>query len=128
MSQSAQFLGTGRRKTAVARVRLAPGTGTIVVNERTFEVYFPVEEAWEADFSANDDLIRLANPIASQMAVMRSSLFGGLISNLVTVLCGCATSCTRVSQRRRSAGRVSSCSFMHTSSSRPCSCSMRGTL
>ena len=43
MSQSAQFLGTGRRKTAVARVRLAPGTGTIVVNERTFEVYFPVE-------------------------------------------------------------------------------------
>ena len=45
-----------------------------------------VEEAWEADFSANDDLIRLANPIASQMAVMRSSLFGGLISNLVTNL------------------------------------------
>ena len=43
MSQSAQFLGTGRRKTAVARVRLAPGTGTIVVNARTFEVYFPVE-------------------------------------------------------------------------------------
>ena len=45
-----------------------------------------VEEAWEADFAGNGDLIRLANPIASQMAVMRSSLFGGLISNLVTNL------------------------------------------
>jgi phenylalanyl-tRNA synthetase beta chain len=45
-----------------------------------------VEEAWEADFAANDRLIRLANPIASQMAVMRSTLFGGLISNLVTNL------------------------------------------
>ncbi|UCV17208.1 phenylalanine--tRNA ligase subunit beta [Ferribacterium limneticum] len=45
-----------------------------------------VEEAWEADFAANTDLIRLANPIASQMAVMRSTLFGGLISNLVTNL------------------------------------------
>ncbi len=48
-----------------------------------------VEEAWEADFAAKTaeaDLIRLANPIASQMAVMRSNLFGGLVSNLVTNL------------------------------------------
>jgi phenylalanyl-tRNA synthetase beta chain len=45
-----------------------------------------VEEAWEADFAANNQLIRLANPIASQMAVMRSTLIGGLISNLVTNL------------------------------------------
>ena len=45
-----------------------------------------VEEAWEADFAANAAPIRLANPIASQMAVMRSTLFGGLISNLQTNL------------------------------------------
>jgi len=45
-----------------------------------------VEEVWEADFAANTNPIRLANPIASQMAVMRSTLFGGLISNLVTNL------------------------------------------
>ena len=45
-----------------------------------------VEETWEADFAANTNPIRLANPIASQMAVMRSTLFGGLISNLVTNL------------------------------------------
>lgn len=35
--------GTGRRKTAVARVRLASGTGKILVNGRTFENYFPAE-------------------------------------------------------------------------------------
>jgi small subunit ribosomal protein S9 len=33
---------TGRRKEAVARVRLRPGTGKITVNERSFEDYFPV--------------------------------------------------------------------------------------
>jgi small subunit ribosomal protein S9 len=32
---------TGRRKTAVARVRLTPGTGKIDVNGRPFEEYFP---------------------------------------------------------------------------------------
>ena len=32
---------TGRRKGAVARVRLRPGTGTITVNNRAFENYFP---------------------------------------------------------------------------------------
>ncbi|HET6720037.1 MAG TPA: phenylalanine--tRNA ligase subunit beta [Rhodocyclaceae bacterium] len=43
-----------------------------------------VEEAWENDFAGNDQLIRLANPIASQMSVMRSTLIGGLVANLVT--------------------------------------------
>jgi len=33
--------GTGRRKEAVARVRLVPGTGVIKVNGRTLEDYFP---------------------------------------------------------------------------------------
>jgi len=38
-----EFLGTGRRKTAIARVRLATGTGKITVNGRTFENYFPLD-------------------------------------------------------------------------------------
>ena len=38
-----EYLGTGRRKTAIARVRLATGTGKITVNGRTFENYFPVD-------------------------------------------------------------------------------------
>lgn len=43
MADTSEFLGTGRRKTAVARVRLAIGTGKIMVNGRAFETYFPVE-------------------------------------------------------------------------------------
>ena len=43
MAESTESLGTGRRKTAVARVRMAPGTGKILVNGRTFENYFTVE-------------------------------------------------------------------------------------
>ncbi|MDR1462893.1 MAG: phenylalanine--tRNA ligase subunit beta [Azoarcus sp.] len=43
-----------------------------------------IEEAWERDFCANDTPIRLANPIASQMSVMRSSLIPGLIANLAS--------------------------------------------
>jgi small subunit ribosomal protein S9 len=39
-----EFLGTGRRKTSVARVRLSSGTGKIVVNGRTFENYFPMDQ------------------------------------------------------------------------------------
>lgn len=42
-SQSSEFLGTGRRKTSVARVRLAIGSGKITINGRTFETYFPLE-------------------------------------------------------------------------------------
>ena len=42
-SKVQEFLGTGRRKTAVARVRLAAGNGKITVNGRAFEVYFPTD-------------------------------------------------------------------------------------
>ena len=38
---SIQFYGTGRRKTAVARVYLRPGTGKITVNKSDFDIYFP---------------------------------------------------------------------------------------
>jgi len=38
-----QYLGTGRRKTAVARIFLRPGKGDITVNGRALENYFPTE-------------------------------------------------------------------------------------
>jgi small subunit ribosomal protein S9 len=38
-----EFLGTGRRKTSVARVRLATGSGKITVNGRSFDNYFPLD-------------------------------------------------------------------------------------
>jgi len=39
--KNVQYLGTGRRKSSVARVRLIPGTGKIVINKREFEDYIP---------------------------------------------------------------------------------------
>ncbi len=40
-----QDYGTGRRKTATARVFLRPGTGTITINKRPLDVYFGRETA-----------------------------------------------------------------------------------
>ena len=42
-TKTIEFLGTGRRKTAVARVRLASGSGKITVNGRAFDTYFTLE-------------------------------------------------------------------------------------
>ena len=42
-TKAPHHMGTGRRKTAVARVRLAAGTGKILINGRAFENYFPME-------------------------------------------------------------------------------------
>ena len=41
MEKQAYFYGTGRRKTAVARVRLMPGNGAIVINGIPYEELFP---------------------------------------------------------------------------------------
>ena len=43
-TKKVQYLGTGRRKTAIARVRLIPdGEGAIIINKRTLEEYFPLD-------------------------------------------------------------------------------------
>jgi small subunit ribosomal protein S9 len=40
---SIEYYATGRRKTSTARVFLRPGTGTITVNRREFDTYFPTD-------------------------------------------------------------------------------------
>ena len=44
MAEQVQYYGTGRRKSAIARVFLRPGTGEIKVNGKKFEEYFVTEE------------------------------------------------------------------------------------
>lgn len=41
MQDNSYFWGTGRRKNALARVRVRPGNGEIKINDRTVEDYFP---------------------------------------------------------------------------------------
>jgi small subunit ribosomal protein S9 len=47
MKSAAYFQGTGRRKTSIARVRLVPGEGTVVVNGKPLEEYFGRDGAVE---------------------------------------------------------------------------------
>ena len=64
-----------RRSLHDLRARLAAVGYQEVVN------YSFVEAGWEKDFAGNEQPIKLLNPIASQLAVMRSSLIGGLLEN-----------------------------------------------
>lgn len=53
MSETVQeFVAVGRRKTAVARVRLTPGTGKIVINGRAFDDYFKTQALQNTVLSA----------------------------------------------------------------------------
>ena len=56
----ALYRGTGRRKTAVARVRLLPGEGKITVNGRDYEEYF-ARPAYRAAVRAPLELLGAAN-------------------------------------------------------------------
>ena len=40
MTKQVSFIATGKRKTSVARVRMLPGSGQIVVNQKAYETYF----------------------------------------------------------------------------------------
>jgi len=84
-----QYLGTGRRKTSVARVFMRPGTGEIKVNNRAFENYFPTEatravvrQALAAAESADKfDLVILAHGggVAGQAGAARLGISRALV-------------------------------------------------
>jgi small subunit ribosomal protein S9 len=84
-----QYLGTGRRKKAVARIFLRPGKGDIKVNNRPFENYFPTEstravvrQALAAAESADKfDVLILASGggVAGQAAAVRLGLARALV-------------------------------------------------
>jgi small subunit ribosomal protein S9 len=54
-STLSEALGTGRRKTSVARVRVRPGHGKIVINERPLEEYFHNDQQRRAVVSPLDN-------------------------------------------------------------------------
>jgi small subunit ribosomal protein S9 len=84
-----QYLGTGRRKTAIARIFLRPGSGNITINGRTVENYFPseagrvpVRQALQATETVDKfDVLILANGggIAGQAEAIRMGLSRALI-------------------------------------------------
>jgi small subunit ribosomal protein S9 len=77
--------GTGRRKTSIARVRLYPGTGSIVVNEKPIEQYF----SREADVTTVYAPLRATNT-ADQFQVMVKVSGGGVTGQAGAVSHGIA--------------------------------------
>jgi phenylalanyl-tRNA synthetase beta chain len=69
-------LPENRRTRHDLRARLAAAGYQEVIN------FGFVEADWERDFAGCEDPIRLLNPIASQLAVMRTSLIGGLVEKV----------------------------------------------
>ncbi len=71
-----RVMAESRRPLHAVRERLAALDYHEVVN------FSFVEPAWEADFAGSPEPIRLLNPIASQLSVMRTSLIGSLVANV----------------------------------------------
>ena len=44
MAETVQYYGTGRRKSAIARVFLRPGSGNYTINRKPYETYFVTEQ------------------------------------------------------------------------------------
>lgn len=86
---------TGRRKTAVARVRMLLGSGTITINERTLEDYFPrptsrmrILEPFEATETVGqyDVLVNVeGGGIAAQADAVRHGISRALVSATETL-------------------------------------------
>jgi small subunit ribosomal protein S9 len=84
-----QQLGTGRRKTATARIFLRPGKGQITVNNRPFEQYFANESARSyvrqpllaAEMADRFDVLILANGggVSGQAGAARLGIARALI-------------------------------------------------
>ncbi|MFT4189974.1 MAG: phenylalanine--tRNA ligase subunit beta, partial [Comamonas sp.] len=73
---------TARRKTESRRDRFAVRHALAGLGYQETINFSFVEERWEADLAGNAQPIRLLNPIASPMSVMRSSLLGSLLQVL----------------------------------------------
>lgn len=86
----AQYIGTGRRKNATARVRLVPGTGNFKINERSLEDYIPfphLHEVIKQPFAVtetlgNYDVIVLVNGggVSGQAGAIRHGIARALLT------------------------------------------------
>ena len=93
-------IGTGRRKTSVARVRLTEGSGKIVVNDRPLEVFFPLETVRKnvlAPLEVTDNL--------SKYDVFVNVFGGGVTGQAQAIRLGIARSLVDISDEFRAALR-----------------------
>ena len=90
MTNEAIYMGTGRRKNAVARVRLVPGTGKVTVNTRDGKEYFGREALLEqalmpfkvTDTEGHFDVIAICNGggVSGQAGALRHGIARALLT------------------------------------------------
>lgn len=86
-----EFCATGKRKTSIARIRLRPGKGTISINDKTVEAYFPrptlqmiVNRPFEVT-GTNGKFDILANVIGGGIAGQAGAVRHGIARALITM-------------------------------------------
>ena len=90
MTNEAIYMGTGRRKNAVARVRLVPGTGKVTINKRDGKEYFGRDALLEqalmpfkvTDTEGHFDVIALCNGggVSGQAGALRHGIARALLT------------------------------------------------
>jgi small subunit ribosomal protein S9 len=96
MADLVQYYGTGRRKSAIARVFLRPGTGNYTINRKPYETYFVTEQQ---RVSAKRTLI-LAD-LASSFDVLATVKGGGVSAQADAVKMGVARALLEVNPELR---------------------------
>ncbi len=90
------FTGTGRRKTAVARIRLNVGTGKLMVNGRTFDSYFSHE-----NFSKQAYAPLLTTDLREKIDVIANVNGGGVAGQAGAVAHGIARALQKMNMELR---------------------------
>jgi small subunit ribosomal protein S9 len=89
-------LGTGRRKTSVASVRLRPGKGEVTVNGKKFETYFPLKLQRDTILSP---ILKVSAPDRYDLVIRVAG--GGIQGQAVAARLGIARALVKEDQDRR---------------------------
>ncbi|MBC8010872.1 MAG: 30S ribosomal protein S9 [Burkholderiales bacterium] len=92
------FIGTGRRKTATARVRITEGTGKLIANGRTFDDYFSHE-----NFAKQAYIPLLTVELKDKIDVTANIAGGGVAGQAGAVAHGIARALQRMNPELRAA-------------------------
>lgn len=94
----AVYWGTGRRKSSVARVRLVPGSGQILVNDRPGDNYFQFNSAYISIIKAPLETLGLEN----EYDVLVNAHGGGLTGQADSIRLGVARALCELDPENRS--------------------------
>lgn len=85
--------GTGRRKTAVARVRLFPGAGVLTINSKSIDEYFPLEKDRQSARASLE-----ATEVGSRYDIIITVAGGGISGQADAVKLGIARALVKVDE------------------------------